>query len=251
MVLQVSQIIGFWVNYGVNEHIPETSDSQWRIPFGLQLVPGTLLATLMLLQLESPRWLIKDGQLATAITNLSSTRNLAEEDAYIQWEVDTVQEQLRREAEMGTSQPFLVKLKEVFLPRNRNRLFIGMALMMFQNLSGINALNYYSPNIFKSIGFSGTSVGLLATGVFGIVKCTVTILFMMFGVDRLGRRKAMIIGSFGAIVAMYYLGGYTKITGSFETTAKKDAGAYVAIVMVYIFSVFYAISWNGIPWIFW
>lgn len=123
--------------------------------------------------------------------------------------------------------------------------------MMLQNLSGINALNYYSPTIFKSIGFSGTSVGLLATGVFGIVKCTATILFMVFGIDRLGRRKSMIIGSSGAIVAMYYLAGYTKLSRSFEITATRDVGAYIAIVMVYIFAVFYAISWNGIPWVFW
>jgi hypothetical protein len=158
---------------------------------------------------------------------------------------------LRHEAEVGDGQPFHVKIKEVFLPGNRNRLFIGMSLMMLQNLSGINALNYYSPTIFKSIGFSGTSVGLLATGVFGIVKCTATILFMVFGIDRLGRRKSMIIGSSGAIVAMYYLAGYTKLSRSFEITATRDVGAYIAIVMVYIFAVFYAISWNGIPWVFW
>ena len=83
------------------------------------------------------------------------------------------------------------------------------------------------------------------------MKSVVTVLFMLFGIDLLGRRKSMIIGSFGAIVAMYYLAGYTKISGSFETTAKRDAGAYIAIVMIYIFAVFYAISWNGIPWVFW
>jgi MFS family permease len=251
MVLQVSQIIGFWVNYGVNEHISVSSDAQWRIPFGLQLIPGTLLVVLMLLQPESPRWLIKNGQRAKAINNLSFIRKLAAEDAYTQWEADTIEEQLRHEAEAGDSQPFFVKIKEVFLPGNRYRLFLGMSLMMLQNLSGINALNYYSPTIFKSIGFSGTSVGLLATGVFGIVKCTATILFMVLGIDHLGRRKSMIIGSSGAIVAMYYLAGYTKLSRSFETTASRDAGAYIAIVMVYIFAVFYAISWNGIPWVFW
>ncbi|KAJ5966269.1 hypothetical protein N7481_012983 [Penicillium waksmanii] len=250
MVLQMSQIIGFWVNYGVNEHVSASSDAQWRIPFSLQLIPGTLLVVLMLLQHESPRWLIKNGQRAKAIDNLSFVRKLAMEDAYIQWEADTIEEQLRHEAEVGDRQPFLVKIKEVFLPGNRNRLFIGMSLMMLQNLSGINALNYYSPVIFKSIGFSGTSVGLLATGVFGIVKCTATILFMIFGIDRLGRRKSMIIGSSGAIVAMYYLAAYTKLSGSFETPATRDAGAYIAIVMVYIFAIFYAISWNGIPWVF-
>lgn len=126
-----------------------------------------------------------------------------------------------------------------------------MMLMLFQNLSGINALNYYSVRIFGSVGFSGADVSLLATGIFGVVKCVATILFMMFGIDKLGRRTSMIIGSAGAIVAMYYLAGYTKVSGSFNETATRDGGAYVAIVMIYVFAVFYAISWNGIPWVFW
>ena len=75
---------------------------------------------------------------------------------------------------------------------------MGMALMMLQNLSGINALNYYSPTIFKSVGFKGTSVGLMATGVFGIIKASATFAFMIFGIDRLGRPKSMLNGSVGA-----------------------------------------------------
>lgn len=123
--------------------------------------------------------------------------------------------------------------------------------MMLQNLSGINALNYYSPTIFESIGFTGTSVGLLATGVFGLVKAFTTVIFMFLGVDKLGRRRSLIIGSMGALVAMFYLAGFTKLSHSFEGEAKRNAGAYVAIVMIYVFAIFYAISWNGIPWIFW
>lgn len=58
-------------------------------------------------------------------------------------------------------------------------------------------------------------------------------------------------GSAGAMVTMFYLAGYTKISGSFEATAKKDAGAYIAIVMIYLFAVSTAASWNAIPWLFW
>ena len=235
----------------MNENLPKTSDSQWQIPFGLQLVPGSFLVILMLLQPESPRWLLKAGRDEEAIKNLTRVRQLPPDDDYIKWEVDTVKEQLHREAELGANDSFVKKLKEVFAPGNRNRVLIGMALMMLQNLSGINALNYYSPTIFKSIGFKGTSVGLLATGVFGLVKSFSTLIFMVFGIDRLGRRKSMLIGSCGALVAMFYLGGYTAVSKSFEGGAKQDGGAYVAIVMIYLFAIFYAMSWNGIPWIFW
>ena len=251
VVLQISQIVGFWVNYGVNQHLSGASDAQWRIPFALQLAPGTLLTVLMLFQPESPRWLIKASESAKAAQKLSSIRALPADHEYIQLEIATVEAQIRNETELGAHGSLLSKLKEIALPQNRTRLFLGMMLMLFQNLSGINALNYYSVRIFGSVGFSGADVSLLATGIFGVVKCVATILFMMFGIDKLGRRTSMIIGSAGAIVAMYYLAGYTKVSGSFNETATRDGGAYVAIVMIYVFAVFYAISWNGIPWVFW
>ena len=73
--------------------------------------------------------------------------------------------------------------------------------MWFQNFSGINALNYYSPTIIRSIGFSGTSVSLLATGIFGLVKAFATLIFMVVGIDRMGRRNALLVGSLGAAFA--------------------------------------------------
>ncbi|KAH0607313.1 uncharacterized protein H6S33_003301 [Morchella sextelata] len=250
ILLQLALVVGFWVNYGVSIHEDDDSDRQWHVPFAVQLVPGSLLVILMWFQPESPRWLIKAGKTELAIKNLCTIRGLPADHQYIVWEVDTVNQQIEHENALGANRSVISKLKETFLPGNRNRLFIGMALMMFQNLSGINALNYYSPTIFKSIGFSGTSVGLLATGVFGIVKALATIIFMFFGVDVLGRRKSLLFGSVGALVAMFYLAGFSKLSGSFEGVAERDAGAYVAIVMIYIFAIFYALSWNGIPWIF-
>lgn len=71
--------------------------------------------------------------------------------------------------------------------------------------SGINALNYYSVTILQNIGFTGTSVGLLATGVFGIVKAASTLLFVLFCVDRFGRRKALMVGSVGAVSGVHHL----------------------------------------------
>lgn len=94
----------------------------------------------------------------------------------------------------------------------------------------------------------------MATGIFGIVKASATAVYMIWGVDSLGRRQSLLIGSFGAAIALYYLGIYSSLSGSFdsgESSADTSAAAYVAIVMVYIFAAFYAISWNGIPWIFW
>ncbi|KAI1071621.1 hypothetical protein LB507_005516 [Fusarium sp. FIESC RH6] len=253
ILLQFSQIVGFWVNYGVNIHISPTNDAQWHIPFGLQLAPGSLLVLCMFFQPESPRWLLNAGRIDQARKVLQRLRQLPADHEYLNWEIDAVLNEIEEEKAMGADRGFLAKLKEVVGPTNRSRLLLGIALMFIQNMSGINALNYYSPSIFKSIGFTGTSVGLLATGIFGIVKASATGLYMIWGVDALGRRQSLMIGSTGAAIALFYLGIYANLSGSFDAGAvatEKTAGAYVAIVMVYIFAIFYAISWNGIPWIF-
>lgn len=73
---------------------------------------------------------------------------------------------------------------------------------------------------------------------------------VIVGVDRLGRRRALLIGSAGAAFALYYIAIYSAVSRSFESTPPRDGGAYFALVAIYLFSVFYAFSWNGIPWIF-
>lgn len=253
--LQCSQIFGFWVNYGVNIHISPTDDAQWHIPFALQFIPGGLLSICMWFQPESPRWLLNADRVEQARTVLTRLRKLPADHDYLNWEINTILQQIQTERAIGADRSFVAKVKEIFsVPASRKRLLLGVALMWIQNLSGINALNYYSPAIFEAIGFTGTDVGLLATGVFGIVKAGATTIFMIWGIERLGRRNALLIGSVGAMTALLYMGAFAKVTGSFEAGGSpggQSPGAYVAIVMVYIFAVFYAISWNGIPWIFW
>lgn len=62
-----------------------------------------------------------------------------------------------KENAAGANENFCSKVRQVLLPGNCFRLMLGISLMVIQNMSGINALNYYSPAIFESIGFSGTS----------------------------------------------------------------------------------------------
>lgn len=253
--LQTAQIFGFWVNYGVNIHISASSDAQWHIPFALQFIPGGLLSVCMWFQPESPRWLLNANRVEQARTVLQRLRQLPADDDYLDWEINTVLQQIEQERALGAHQSFISKVKEIAtVPANRKRVLLGIALMFIQNMSGINALNYYSPSIFQAIGFTGTDVGLLATGIFGIVKAGATTVFMIWGIERIGRRNALLIGSAGAMTALLYIGAFAKVTGSFEADGDvggKSPGAYVAIVMIYVFAVFYAMSWNGIPWIFW
>lgn len=114
------------------------------------------------------------------------------------------------------------------------------------SLCSVNALNYYSPMIFKSIGFSGTSTSLLATGVYGVVKTIFTLIFITWFVDTWGRRPALLVGGAISFLAMVYLGTYSCISHSFDKTAPLDAGAYFAITFIYVYAASYSFSWNAI-----
>jgi MFS family permease len=117
-------------------------------------------------------------------------------------------------------------------------------------LNRINAINYYSPTIFRAIGFTGTSVGLLATGVYGLVKMASCFIFVAFFVDKVGRRIPLLLGSVGAGIAMFFIGIYVAVSHSLTVAPPKDAGANAALAMVYIYAIFYGFSWNGIPWLY-
>ncbi len=73
---------------------------------------------------------------------------------------------------------------------------------------------------------------------------------MVWILDRVGRRKLLIVGGVGASLAMFYIGAFVAVAKPSATSVNISAGGYVAIVMIYVFVVFYCASWNGIVWIY-
>lgn len=253
IMLQTALVFGFWVNYGVARNVSPDGDKQWHIPVAAQFIPaGLLMITMPLFCPESPRWLMAKGKEERALKALSWIRNLPPDHTYVEGELAEIKAGITYELETsaGAGRSSFKVFKEILAPGIRWRVAMGCLLMLLQNLTGINAINYYSPTILRSIGFSGTSVGLLATGVYGIVKMMTTLVFMIFIVDRFGRRPALLVGAVGAMISMYYIAGYSHLSGSFEGTAPSDAGSRTALAMIYLYAIFYGFSWNGIPWIF-
>lgn len=68
------------------------------------------------------------------------------------------------------------------------RATVPVILMLWQQWTGTNSINYYAPQIFQSVGLEGTSAGLFATGVYGIVKIVITALGLMLATEQLGRK---------------------------------------------------------------
>ncbi|KAK4153357.1 general substrate transporter [Chaetomidium leptoderma] len=246
---QIGGLVGFWINYGVNTTLAPTR-SQWLIPFAVQLIPGGLLFFGIFWIKESPRWLFANGRREEAMKILCWIRMLEPTDQYILEEVQYIDRDIERyENEVGKGfwKPFLA-LKQ---PKVQWRFFLGGMLFLFQNASGINSINYYSPQVFRSIGITGTNTGFLTTGLFGVVKTVLTVVWLLWLVDHVGRRRMLFVGAIGGSLCMWFIGAYIKIAdpSSNQEGATMSSGGIAAVFFFYLWTAFYTPSWNGTPWV--
>lgn len=246
---QIGGLVGFWINYGLTTTMAP-SHKQWLIPFAVQLIPGGLLLIGAFWLHESPRWLISKGKREQGLKNLCWIRMLDSDDLYIVEEVAFIDSAIE-ETEAAIGHGFFAPFKAV--ARDRKvlwRFFLGGMLFLWQNGSGINAINYYSPTVFKSLGLVGSNSSFLSTGIFGVVKTVFTIIWLLFLIDKLGRRRLLLGGALGGSICMWIIGAYLASTDVTKNkTTHLTSGGYAAIFFFYLWTAFYTPSWNGTPWV--
>ncbi|KAI2616183.1 putative MFS sugar transporter [Hypomontagnella submonticulosa] len=230
----------YWVDYGVSQRLGSTT-LQWQIPIGLQLVPGGILGLGMLLTKESTRWLAKSGRTEDAMRSLIWVRGgdspeVKEEFAEILAGI--------HEEERATEG---ITWKEYLLPVNRFRFIIVVTLQIGVQLTGNTSLAYYAPQIFKAVGAGDQS--LLISGFFGVVKVVSCLFFLLFLVERIGRRGSLLAGA-------SLMGAYMLIIACLTATHPPVSGQSLtstgatAVAMVYLEAMSYNISWGPVPWIY-
>lgn len=198
---------------------------------------------------ESPRWLFSRGRRTEALQNLCWIRQLPESDVYMIEEVAAIDQALEEQkGSIGTGfwKPFQAAATN---SKVMWRLFLGFMLFFWQNGSGINAINYYSPSIFQSIGIRG-SKNQLMTGIFGVVKTVVTFIWLLYLIDQVGRRMLLIYGALSGSICLWIIGAYIKVVDpeNNQTDHITPTGT-MAIFFFYLYTACYTPSWNGTPWV--
>ncbi|KAK1485546.1 quinate permease [Colletotrichum tamarilloi] len=243
---------GFWVNYAVDRTISDSTQTQWIVPLGLQLLPGVLLFFGIFVCPESPRWLAKNDRWEDATRVLVHVRELPADHDYVSTEISDIKRQVEDGSanRMSKSQMF----KRLFEKGSRNRIGIGLLLMACQNLTGVNIITYYSPRIFETLGITGTSTKLFATGFYGIAKTLGMVIFTVWLAEKVGRRNGLIWGAFVGSLPMWYIGGFTFLADPAGEAAAgntdRNAWGYIAMVCVYLYGLIYCATWQGITWLY-
>ncbi|KAJ7761960.1 general substrate transporter [Mycena maculata] len=238
----VGIMLSFWVNYSASLNISPTSDHQWRVPFAVQVIPGVIFVLLIPFQPESPRFLVEHGQYERAAQSLAFVARTTPDDKAVLLTIAEIKADFAGRTHLSVPEQIrqMASSRAIAL-----RCAIPSIVMFFQQWTGTNAINYFSPQIFASLGISGTTSGLFATGVYGVVKVVSVSLVLAFAVEGLGRKKCLIIGGLGQGAMMLWLAGYTGI----HPSSGIVPASYVSIVAVYLYAVFYCIGWGPLPWV--
>lgn len=237
----IGMMLSFWVNYSTSINI-SFSDMQWRMPFIVQLVPGILFILLMIPQPESPRWLVEQERYDEAARTLAYVVRTSVDDKAVLITLNEIKEDFigKQRTSLVTQFRMMGESRQTVL-----RCLFPSILTFFQQWTGTNAINYFSPQIFAALGITGTASGLFATGIYGVVKVVAVGLTLAFAVESWGRKLCLFVGAVGQGLTMLWIGGF----GAIHPQSTIVPASYVSIVAIYLYAVFYCIGWGPLPWV--
>ncbi len=226
-MFQINIVIGILAAYLSNYVITTRNLGalQWRWEFGVAIVPSILFLVMLYGIPRSSRWLVTTDQTdeAREVLELMGSPN---SEAELQEIIDSIH------VERGAAQ------EPLFNGKYSKPIFLAMTIGLFNQLSGINAILYYSNYIFASAGYGSNSAALQTVGV-GLVNLLATFLGMSL-IDKLGRKTLLLVGALGMTAAL--LG----VAAIFYTHA--DQALLVWLLVVFI--VFFAISQGSVIWVY-
>jgi sugar porter (SP) family MFS transporter len=227
-LFQFNIVFGIVVSYFSNYLIGQTGENAWRLMLGIQAVPSAIFCILLRFVPESPRWLImKKGRVEEA-RKIFTIINPATADKIIS-EIETT----------DATEKAVLQKDPLFSKRYKTPVMLAILFAVFNQVSGINAIIYYSPRIFEMTGL-GESSSLLSTAGLGLINFTFTLLAMNF-IDRIGRKTLMMIGSLGLIVTLAMV-SYSFYAESFN--------GFIVPVFLFIYIAFFAFSQGAVIWVF-
>ncbi|CAL9111059.1 unnamed protein product [Musa textilis] len=221
-------------NYGTS-HI---STWGWRLSLGLAAVPAAVIILSALFIPDTPSSLVQRGKLDEARVALRRVRGSTADV-----EVELIERSVEESSKMEDG-----AFRRIVQRRYRPYLLIGVAIPLFQQLTGIVMIAFFSPVLFRTLGF-GSNTALMSAVILGAVNLA-SILISIFVVDRYGRKLLFMVGGAQMILCQvsvaWILGAKTGSDGQ-ATLPKGYAVAVLVLMCAYAAS--YGWSWGPLSWI--
>ncbi|MBN1951769.1 MAG: sugar porter family MFS transporter [Bacteroidales bacterium] len=184
----------------------------WRWMLGLESLPAAFYFFALFAVPESPRWLIMNGREGEALgimTRMSSEQEAKDELKQVKASI------------AGQSKNERIQISELFKPALRLVLTIGIVVAVLQQITGINAVFFYAPMIFKQTGI-GTDASFVQAIILGLTNLVFTVLAILF-VDRFGRKKLLLFGVSGIVISMFLMSySFNSAVYKLETGAAQE-----------------------------
>ncbi|WAC13862.1 sugar porter family MFS transporter [Dyadobacter pollutisoli] len=224
-LFQFNVVFGILIAYFSNYFMQDMGDHAWRWMLGVQALPSLVFLLAILYVPESPRWLVirkNKVQEAREILQLI--------------DADTSEETLSAIVN-AHEQASSSKQSRLFSARHKTPVTLAILFAVFNQVSGINAIIYYSPRIFEMTGL-GTKAAFLSSAGIGFVNFAFTLLAINF-IDKFGRRTLMFTGSVGVIITLalvaraFFIQDFTGVP-----------------VFLFVYIAFFAFSQGAVIWVF-
>ncbi|KAM3739153.1 hypothetical protein ACB098_08G004200 [Castanea mollissima] len=210
----------------------------WRLSLGLAAVPAILMTIGSLFLPDTPNSILERGHTEKAKQMLRKIRGTDNVDEEFQDLFDVT------EAAKKVDHPW----KNIMQPRYRPQLVISVLIPFFQQLTGINVINFYAPVLFKTLGF-GANASLMSAVITGTINVLATFV-SIFTADKFGRRILFLEGGIQMIICQAAIGSmigiYFGVNGDGDLS-KAQADILLFLICAYVAA--FAWSWGPLGWL--
>lgn len=218
--------------------------SAWRWMFWMELIPASAFFLLLLFIPESPRYLVAAGKSHKALDVLASLTNRV----FAQKQVDEIKTTVIQERK-----PRLSDIINAKTGKMHPIIWVGIALAVLQQFTGINVVFYYGSVLWQAAGFTEADA-LLTNVISGSVNIAFTFL-AIYLVDKVGRKPLLMIGAVGQAVMLGFLAlifafGATSGAGdASENIQMGSTSGLLALFAANLYIAFFAFTWGPIMWV--
>jgi sugar porter (SP) family MFS transporter len=216
-----ADLVGYWL----------AAQHAWRLMFGIGVIPAALFLILILTLPESPRWLFAQNRNGDAYSVLK-TYTTQEGAALL---IEEIRAALQVKVEKRWS--------ALWGPTVRKSLLIAVGFTVLQQVTGINTIIYYGPQIFSVAGITSSKSAIFSTLLVAVMNVLATIIALVF-VDRIGRKPLLYAGVTGMTVSLFMLAYYF-----YHQVSIGSSLGMIATVCLMVYITCFAFSMGPIAWI--